>query len=178
MLAVPRGACQPPVGLIARMMAVKVRAAVEGKIREREWCGACAEARHEWRIGDEIRRLLVGCGERVRRALTQPGRHLMIERHPANAVAALEERIEIRPSERGLSRRADVLALAAADESDDGGIGDGQTEICRQGGVVERAVRLAIVGRESLRAGHVIEAARRARRRRPAAHGAVGSAFE
>src|SRR6266516_67579 len=110
------------------MVTAKLHPAVVQEIERLECGHAAVESRRVRRIEYEIGRPLMRHGQAICRPLRQRSAHLLIERHPTRAIVSLEERVHVRPPERGLSRNTGAIELGPGDETQgrtrvDGGAG-------------------------------------------------------
>ena len=149
---------------IVHHLPAQIRPTVERKVRKLERRGAALETWCVWGIGDEIRRLIVRNRERVARALSERRIvQLLVERHANRTVVAVEERVEVGPAERRLTRRARVLQFTARDHANDRRTVDGCAAVRGQRRILESIVGDLVVSRESQSPQRVIEPAGRAR---------------
>src|SRR5262245_32025001 len=94
-----------PVGLIARVMSMEIRATVVGKIEKLKRRNMAVELRRIWRVQEQVCRLLPRRRESIRCLMSKRRRDFLRKRHATNDVAPIEEGIHVGPAERGLPRR-------------------------------------------------------------------------
>ena len=90
------------------------------------------------------------------RALAEHRGALLVERDAEDAVVAFEERVEVRPAERRLARRAGVLELAAPDDAQRRALAERDADVREQRRVVVAVVRPLVVRRRPRRAQDVV----------------------
>ena len=147
-----------PVALIAGVMPAQRRAAVEGEVGPRERRDASLERRRVGRILEQVGGRLARRRERIRRPLAERAAHLLIERDAADDVVVFVGRVEVGPAVRRLPGRAARAQFGPHDAAQRGACADRRPDIRRDRGVVEAAVRDAVVGGEAGGADRVVEA--------------------